>query len=179
LQTYRDLAIAGLMLFCGLRSREIRLLRRCDVGFLQEELRVFGKGNKDRVLPLPTYARKALLAYLELERPKSAHDALFVNLKGPTRGSSMTAAGVRELFRYHRRRSGITAANPHRFRHTFAADMVREGMSLPVLMRLMGHTSIEMTLRYVNLSAEDVREEFERAFNRINRQGPDGLPRNP
>jgi integrase len=178
-QSHRDLAIAGLMLFCGLRSIEILRLRLSDVGLLQEELRVLGKGNKDRVLPLPSYARKALLAYLGRERPKSDHDALFVNLKGPTRGRSMTAVGIRELFRYHRRRSGIALANPHRFRHTFASEMVKEGMPLPVLMRLMGHTSIEMTLRYANLSAEDVREEFERAFRRINRQWPDGLPRNP
>ena len=93
----------------------------------------------------------------------------------------MTAAGLRALFRYHRRRSGIENANPHRFRHTFAVDMVREGMPLAVLKRLLGHSSIEMTMRYVNLSAEDVRQEFERAVRRLTDGLSDGkqLPKNP
>ena len=79
----------------------------------------------------------------------------------------MTPEGLRELFRYHRRRAGVAKANPHRFRHTFAVDMIREGMQLPVLMRLLGHTSLEMTMRYVNLSAEDVRDQFEKAVRRM------------
>ena len=60
----------------------------------------------------------------------------------------MTAAGLRSLFRYHRRSTGIKLANPHRFRHTFASDMVREGVSLPALMHLMGHAQIQTTARY-------------------------------
>jgi len=55
-------------------------------------------------------------------------------LKGPTRGTRMTPAGLRSLFRYHRRTTGVKIANPHRFRHTFASDMVRAGISLPALM---------------------------------------------
>ena len=93
----------------------------------------------------------------------------------------MTPDGLRGLFRHHRKRSGIAKANPHRFRHTFAVDMIREKMPLPVLMRLMGHKSIEMTMRYVNLSAEDVREEFERAVRRLSEGLKDGkhLPESP
>jgi len=77
------------------------------------------------------------------------------------------------VFRHHRKRSRVARANPHRFRHTFAVDMVRSGMSLPALMRLMGHSQIEMTLRYINLSAEDIREEFLAALRRRDRQPPD------
>ena len=59
--------------------------------------------------------------------------------------------------------------------------MIREAMPLPVLMRLMGHTNIEMTMRYVNLSAEDVRTEFERAVRRLSERSEDGkhLPESP
>jgi integrase/recombinase XerD len=163
----RDLSIAALMLFCGLRSREVLSLRLKEVNLLQEEIRVSGKGQRDRVLPLASYVRRALSSYLELERPFTRHDLLFVTLKGPHRGCPMTPLGLRELFRYHRKRCGVERGNPHRLRHTFAADMVREGMSLPVLMRLMGHAHVEMTMRYVNLSAEDVRIEFERAMRRV------------
>ena len=179
--TARDLSVAALMLFSGLRSRETLSLKLRDVDLLGEEIRVSGKGDRDRILPLAPYVRRVLCSYLELERPATAHDILFVNLKGPARGKPLSPAGLRQLFRYHRKRSGIRDAHPHRLRHTFAADMVREGMSLPVLMRLMGHTSIEMTMRYVNLSAEDVRGEFERAVRRLTEgsSGEKPLPRNP
>lgn len=180
-RTSRDLAIAALMLFSGLRSREVVSLKLDDVSLLAEEIRVWGKGDKDRVLPIAPYVRRALSSYLDRERPATKHDLLFVSLKAPRRGSPMTAVGLRELFRYHRTRSGITKGNPHRLRHTFATDMVREGMSLVVLKRLMGHTNIEMTLRYVNFSAEDVRAEFDRALRRLRERSRDEkpLPGNP
>jgi len=180
-RTSRDLAMAALMLFSGLRSREVLSLKLGDVSLLEEEIRVWGKGDKDRVLPIAPYVRRALYSYLDRERPATNHDLLFVNLKAPRRGSPMTAEGLRELFRYHRTRSGVTKGNPHRLRHTFATDMVREGMSLVVLKRFMGHTHIEMTLRYVNFSAEDVRAEFDRALRRLAERSRDGkpLPRNP
>lgn len=177
-RTSRDLGIVSLMLFCGLRSREVLSLRLGDVNVLQEQLHLRGKGNKDRVIPLAHYVRDALSAYVETERPAVDHDVLFVSLKRPNRGRPMTT--LRELFRYHRKRSGIEAANPHRFRHTFAVDMAREGMPIPILMRLLGHTNIEMTMRYVNLSAEDVREEFEKYSRRqAQRRADEGeLPKN-
>ena len=181
LRHYRDLAIAALMLFCGLRSREVLALRLADLNVLEEEIRISGKGGKERVLPFTRYVRRAIASYLELERPRTDCDSLFVKLKGQGRGKPMTRAGLRDIFRYHSKRSGVEKANPHRFRHTFALDMVREGMPLPVLMRLMGHSTIEMTMRYVNLSAEDVREQFERAVRRLaeGTQGEGPLPRNP
>jgi len=180
-RTGRDLAIVSLMLFCGLRSREVLGLTRKDLHFIQEELRVRGKGEKERILPLAPYTRKAISSYLRRERPDTKHDTLFVNLKGKGRGNPMTRAGLRGVFRYHRKRACVEKANPHRFRHTFAVDMVRAGVSLPVLMQLMGHSQIEMTMRYVNLSAEDVREEFERAVQRHREQSENGnsLPPNP
>jgi site-specific recombinase XerD len=181
LRTWRDLGIVSLMLFCGLRSQEVLSLTLKDLSLVQEELRVYGKGDKDRVLPLASYARTAITSYIRLERPKTDYDVLFLNLKGPGRGRPMTSQGLRGIFRYHRKRSGVKKANPHRFRHTFALDMVRGGVSLPVLMRLMGHTQIQMTMRYVNLSAEDVRQEFERAVRRHMEQESNGtfLPPNP
>ena len=90
--------------------------------------------------------------YLRLERPDPCSAALFVSLKGPARGTRMTPAGLRSLFRYHRQTTGIPLANPHRFRHTFASDMVRAGVSLPALMQLMGHADIQTTLLYVQVT---------------------------
>lgn len=76
----------------------------------------------------------------------------------------MTPAGLRSLFRHHRQITNVPLANPHRFRHTFGADMVRFGVSLPALMHLMGHSHIRTTMLYVRLSPEDVWREYHRAI---------------
>ena len=137
------------MLLQGLRSQEVMDLNREDLLLPEAQIRVRGKGNKTRFLPLAPEAVQLLDHYLRLERPNARDAALFVSLKGRARGARMTPAGLRSLFRYHRRTTGVTTANPHRFRHTFASDMVRAGVSLPALMRLMGHAHIQTTLVYV------------------------------
>jgi integrase/recombinase XerD len=162
-RTSRDLAIVGLMLLHGLRSAEVLALNRDDVLLPEAQLRVRGKGNKLRFLPLAPETIQLLDHYLRLERPHPCTTALFVLLKGPARGARMTPAGLRSLFRYHRRTTGIQLANPHRFRHTFASDMVRAGMSLPALMQLMGHADIQTTLHYVQVTPQDVYLEYARA----------------
>jgi site-specific recombinase XerD len=106
--------------------------------------------------------------YLRLERPLTNSPQLFVSLKGHLRGRPMTPAGLRSLFRHHRLLSRVPLANPHRFRHTFGSDMVRAGVSLPALMQLMGHSEIETTMLYVQISRQDVwRQYIQAVHNRI------------
>jgi integrase len=162
-RTARDLAIVGLMLMHGLRSGEVLALNPEDVLLSEGQLRVRGKGNKLRFLPLAPETTQLIDHYLRLERPDPCSAALFVALKGPARGTRMTPAGLRSVFRYHRRTTGIQLANPHRFRHTFASDMVRAGISLPALMQLMGHADIQTTLHYVQVSPQDVYLQYARA----------------
>jgi len=159
----RDLAIVGLMLMHGLRSGEVLALNPEDVLLSEAQLRVRGKGNKLRYLPLAPETTQLIDHYLRLERPNPCSAALFAVLKGPARGTRMTPAGIRSLFRHHRSTSGVQLANPHRFRHTFACDMVRAGMSLPALMQLMGHADIETTLRYVKVTPQEVYLQYARA----------------
>ena len=162
-RTSRDLAIVGLMLLQGLRSQEVIALNCEDVFLSESQMRVRGKGNKIRFLPLASDTVLLLDHYLRLERPEPCGPALFVSLKGPARGARMTPAGMRSLFRHHRRISHTAPAHPHRFRHTFASDMVRAGISLPALMQLMGHAQISTTMLYVQLSPRDVFEQYARA----------------
>ena len=166
-RTYRDLGIVALMLANGLRSREVLSLHCADVVQSQNCMYVTGKGNKQRALPLSQDSLLALNRYLVIERPRTDTPYLFVSLKGKHRGQRMTPAGLRSLFRHHRKQTGITRANPHRFRHTFGADMVRAGVSLPALMHLMGHASIRTTLLYTELSREDVWEQYRRAMQQL------------
>jgi len=161
--TSRDLAIVGLMLLQGLRSAEVLALNPDDLLLSEAQVRVRGKGSKLRFLPLAPETIQLLGHYLRLERPDPCSTALFVSLKGRARGVRMTLAGFRSLFRYHRRTTGVTIANPHRFRHTFASDMVRAGVSLPALMQLMGHADIQTTMLYVQVTPQDVYLEYTRA----------------
>ena len=162
-RSFRDLALVGLLLLDGLRSHEALALRLEDLQLADAQIRVLGKGNKQRVLPLPVETIQVLQNYLHLERPLTNSAALFVSLKGRQRGQAMTAAGLRSLFRHHRLCSHVPNANPHRLRHTFGSDMVRAGISLPALQHLMGHAHIHTTMLYVQLAPQDVWREYARA----------------
>ena len=175
-RTSRDLAIVGLMLLQGLRSQEVLDLNRDDLLSPEAQIHVRGKGNKIRFLPLAPEAAQLLDHYLRLERPPTATNHLFVSLKGPARGARMTPAGLRSLFRYHRRTTGVHIANPHRFRHTFASDMVRAGVSLPALMQLMGHAQIQTTLVYMQVTPLEVYQQYARAVAQLIRPVPVTLP---
>jgi integrase/recombinase XerD len=168
LRTWRDLSLVGLMLQSGLRSGEIIALAVEDVRLSEGEIRVWGKGNKERLVPLAPPVIAPLRSYLAIERPRTIVPELFVSLKGPQRAKAMTSSGLRSLFRHHRK--GVPAANPHRFRHTFARDMVRAGISLPALMKLMGHSTIHHTMLYVELSPQDVWREFHRVVGKLSRE---------
>jgi len=105
-RTARDLAIVGLMLLHGLRSVEVIALNRDDVLLSEGQLRVRGKGNKLRLLPLAPETTQLIDHYLRMERPDPCSAALFVVLKGPARGTRMTAAGLRF----------VPPSPPHRWR---------------------------------------------------------------
>jgi integrase/recombinase XerD len=161
--TFRDLALVALMLLNGLRSQEALDLRLGDIQLADAQIQVLGKGKKYRLLPLPAETIHVLQNYLLLERPLTNSPALFVSLKGRRRGQPMTIAGLRSLFRHHRLLTQVLQANPHRFRHTFGADMVRAGISLPALQHLMGHSQIHTTMLYVQIAPQDVWREYARA----------------
>ena len=114
----------------------------------------------------------AAFAWNSVNRTSPAGAALFVSLKGRARGTRMTAAGLRSLFRHHRQTTGVTKANPHRFRHTFATDMIRAGISLPALMQLMGHAQIQTTMVYVRVTPQDVYQQYVRAVAQLMRPIP-------
>jgi integrase/recombinase XerC len=164
LRRYRDIAIAHLMLLCGLRCLEVIQLRLGDLDFEDRRIRVKGKGGKERALPLPTLLVDLIRRYIALERPVSCScESLFVVLQGCRRGQTLSRPGITSIFRTRRLRPALANANPHRLRHTFGTDMARSGVRLPILQRMMGHAYPETTLQYVNLSMADVALEFHRA----------------
>ncbi|MBN8555602.1 MAG: tyrosine-type recombinase/integrase [Deltaproteobacteria bacterium] len=165
---YRDVAICLLMLLCGLRSMEVLNLKLTDIDLLNRVLRIKGKGNKERMLPLPEPIVRALEKYLKLERINGKSDFLFIVLQGRNLGDALQPISLYHLFRFKRLASGIKKANPHRFRHTFGAQMAKAGVKFPVLQKMMGHSNGKTTLQYINLAMTDVAEEFQQAMIKIN-----------
>ena len=125
LRSFRDRAIAGLMVFCGLRAGEVLALEVKDVDIGGRWLRVFGKGRKERRVPLDVDVAGMIQTYLLAERPETNSKALFVVAKGPNRGQPLTPAGLRTIFRYHRAKAGVPAGHPHALRHTFGTALGR------------------------------------------------------
>src|SRR6266853_777790 len=111
-RTFRDLALVALMLLDGLRSCEALDLQLEDLQLADAQIRVSGKGNKQRLLPLPAETIQVLQNYLRLERPLTNSPSLFVSLKGRHRGQPMTLSGLRSLFRHHRLCSSVCRPYP-------------------------------------------------------------------
>lgn len=121
LRTWRDKAIAGLMLFSGLRSCEILTLTVSDVDIARGSARVAGKGGRERQTPIDAEVAGWVQTYLLVERPVTDTAVLFVVAKGRNRGQPLTPAGLRTVFRYHRTKTGVSAAHPHALRHFVSA----------------------------------------------------------
>jgi integrase/recombinase XerD len=169
-RTWRDRAIAGLMLYCGLRSAEVLGLDVTDVDIGGRWLRVIGKGQRERRVPLDADVASVIQVYLLAERPDSGSGRLFLVAKGPNRGQLLTAAGLRAIFRYHRDLTGIVGGHPHALRHTFGTALAEAGVDLAVMQALLGHAHVDTTARYVHLAPAHVKAEFDAARDRIRSQ---------
>jgi site-specific recombinase XerD len=170
-RTWRDRAIAGLMLYSGLRSAEVLSLDVTDVDIGGRWVQVTGKGNRERRVPLDADVASVIQTYLLAERPETASARLFIVAKGPGRGQPLTAAGLRRIFRYHREIAGIPAGNPHALRHTFGTALAESGVDLAVMQALLGHAHVDTSARYIHLAPAHVKAEFDAARDRIRARG--------
>jgi integrase len=159
----RDRAIAGLMLFSGLRSAEVLGLQVADVDVGRGWVRVVGKGDKERRVPLDPDVASLIQSYLLAERPETNSRALFVVAKGPHRGRPLTPAGLRRVFRYHRERSAVPAGHPHALRHSFGTALAEAGTDLSVIQALMGHDHVDSSAVYIHLAPVHLRAAYDAA----------------
>lgn len=171
LRSWRDRAIAGLMLFCGLRAGEVLALQVADVDVGARWLLVTGKGAKQRRVPLDVDVAGLIQTYLLAERPETDSTALFVVAKGANRGRPLTPAGLRTIFRYHREKTGVAAGHPHALRHTFGTALAEAGVDLSVMQALLGHAHVDTSARYIHLAPTHVKAEFDAARARIRARG--------
>ena len=172
LRTDRDRAMVDAMLLGGLRRCEVLGLRLEDVRV--GERRVFiadGKGGRQRLIPMSSRFFTTLTRYLDHERPEAAlSDRVFVVLKGPRQGESLSAAGLDEIMRGARRRAGLVHASCHELRHTCLTRLREAGMSIEALQAQAGHASIETTRVYLHLTNDWLAAEYRKATDAIDAQ---------
>ncbi len=162
----RDLALVELLYGCGLRVGELVGLDLGDVDFERQEIRVLGKGGKERVLPVHRRALGMLRAYLEVERPmflrgSSAvggdEEPLFVNVKG----KRISDRAVRRvIYRIFRCLEGGKRVSPHVLRHSFATHLLQGGADLRVVQELLGHVDMNATQIYTHLNKGQLKEVY-------------------
>lgn len=163
----RDRALVEFLLATGLRVSEVCKLDVRDIDFYKMEFYVHGKGGKERLCLLDDIAKFHLKRYLRdrMRRERISEDELyrrplFVAAKAPFK--RMTIAGVQYLLKELGRKAAVENVHPHRFRRTFACDMICRGMPVEQLMVLMGHSKIETTMIYVTVKTSSVREAYRR-----------------
>jgi site-specific recombinase XerD len=129
-------------------------------------VRVVGKGDKERRVPIDREVAGIVQTYLLAERPETDTNVLFVVAKGPTRGRPLTPAGLRSIFRYHRAKAGVPAGHPHALRHSFGTALAEAGVDLAVIQQLLGHDHIDSSARYIHLAPVHVRAAYDDAIAR-------------
>jgi site-specific recombinase XerD len=152
----RDLAILLFFLDTGVRASELCALRLSDVDRLQRSARVMGKGRKKRTVYFGAKTAGVLWRYLQ-EYPRDESGPLFLSDRGTTAGRALTRSGVFQLVQRLGQAAGIgrERCSPHTLRHTFAVSYLRAGGQELDLMRLLGHTRLAMTSRYVQMAQSD------------------------
>jgi integrase/recombinase XerC len=167
----RDRALVELLYGAGLRVGEVVALDVRDLDLLAREVRVLGKGRKERSVPLPEAAREALAAWLESRRrPGYQAEPLFVSLAGGTPGGRLGERAVRRVLARRAAAAGVVdRVHPHRFRHSYATHLLDMGADLREIQELLGHASLSTTQRYLAVSAERLFEVYDRAHPRSRR----------
>ncbi len=179
----RDRALLELLYACGLRISEALSLDMDDISMGEATLRVIGKGDRERRLPVGDVALQALATYVETARPmllgapgrgpapQSLSASASVKRGGPLfvsqRGTRLSRMAAWRAIRQAALRGGVTGhVTPHTLRHSFATHLLEGGADLRVVQELLGHASITTTQLYTHLTGERIRQVYARAHPR-------------
>lgn len=161
----RDRALLELFYSTGARISEICSLNIDDLDLSAESVRLFGKGSKERIVPVGKAARTALERWMN-ERggmAKRGERALFVNARD---GSRLRVRGMRQVLTGHLKRASRTGTRPHAIRHSFATHLLDHGADLRSVQELLGHASLSTTQKYTHVSIRRLKELHTKAHPR-------------
>ena len=163
----RDLALLAVMYGCGLRVSEVVGLNLDDIDLHQRELRVFGKGRKERIVPLPEGAVQYLQAWLDDRVAFDEEQAVFLN----NRNRRLSARSVQRMLKDRALETGAdVSVTPHRLRHSFATHLLAGGVDLRAIQELLGHASLATTERYTHLDIAKLTEVYDKTHPRAKKQ---------
>lgn len=157
----RDHAMLEVLYGCGLRVSELCGLDLRDCLLADEVLRVFGKGSKERIVPIMGTAAATLASYLEsarpeLVRPAKSGGAVFLN----QRGGRISRQSAHSIVERYGRYAGIEGLHPHTLRHSFATHMLEGGADLRIVQEILGHADISTTQLYTHLDRTHIRDTY-------------------
>lgn len=155
----RDKAMLELLYAAGLRISELLNLKLSNIFLEDEFIRVFGKGNKERMVPIGSYSKRAVSMYITKARPilKKNKDTEFLFLN--KQGSKLSRMGGWKIITKYVKLAGIKKrVTPHTFRHSFATALLEGGADLRTVQELLGHSSITTTEIYTHIDRERLKE---------------------
>jgi integrase/recombinase XerD len=164
----RDKAMLELLYASGMRVSELVALDIDDVDTPGGFVRCFGKGHKERMIPIYPRAAQSIEEYIKEARPRivqnrSDEKALFLNV----RGERLTRQGLWQILKGYAKDANIeTEVTPHTLRHSFATHMLNGGADLRMVQELLGHANISTTQVYTHLTSEHVRNTFDKSHPR-------------
>lgn len=163
---YRNKALLELLYASGIRISEALSIKLNDISFDSCTIRIFGKGGKERIIPLGDVAIEHIKNYLERrnELDKKRSDILFLN----SRGEKLSRVGFFKNLQDILKKKNINKkVTPHMLRHSFATHMIEYGADLRVVQELLGHTDISTTRIYTHITNKKVEEDYELYHPRI------------
>jgi site-specific recombinase XerD len=154
---FRDLTITQTFLDTGIRLTELTELKLKEVNLVQRCLKIHGKGNKERIVPVGVTLQKALAKYINKYRPNPQYP-LSNNLFLSRDGVPLTPNRIQSIIETYAIRAGIMGVrtSPHTFRHTFAISYLRNGGDVFTLQRILGHETLDMVRNYITLTQSDL-----------------------
>lgn len=176
--TYRDRAILEVLYGCGLRVGELVGLQVDDVDLDGQLLRVFGKGRRERIVPVGSLAANSLSQWmsgvgrnavlnLRSATSRGAETAVFLSVGGPKRGTQLSRMGAWRIVRHYGDKVGLgEKLTPHVLRHSCATHMLINGADIRYVQELLGHVSIRNTQRYTAVRESELRDIYLRAHPR-------------
>lgn len=151
-------ALIEFLLSSGVRNKECCNMRVSDVDFSKKTVYVKGgKGNKDRTTYISPVCKKHLLKYLKSRKGES--DFLFLNQR-PTGDRAYTTGGIAKIITEVAKRANVEKAHPHRFRRTLATTLAKRGMPIQEIQKILGHTDISTTQRYIDMDYTTVEASY-------------------
>ncbi|GAB1468185.1 tyrosine recombinase XerC [Candidatus Cloacimonadota bacterium] len=164
----RNRAILETLYSCGLRLMELAGIRMNDLELKRGLLRVKGKGNKERIIPVGSYALAAIAEYLperEKLKTEASPDRLFLTKSGKAFDTVQLDTILKRYFALIARAKGYT---PHTLRHSFATHMLARGADLRAIQELLGHAQLSSTEIYSHVSLEDIKKAYNKGHPRSN-----------